>query len=424
MPNINNLSATATGEDWRMTDGDQAWGVCPSSRYEDVAGRFRPVLRTIRESAVERDQNHKLPFAEIAALKSAQFTSLRLPIEEGGLGASLPELFGLLIELSAADPNITNALRAHFGFTEDLLVSSFREYRSMWLKRVANGETSGSGFSEVGVGKLGEFTTHFRRCGDHWKLNGEKYYTTGCLFADWITVAAADDEGEMLTAQVSTSAAGVTVLDDWDGFGQTLTASGTVRFKDVVVPDEFVNPSRRRFRYHFSFYQLVHVATLAGIGRAAASDLARLVAERTRVYSHGNADRAGADPQILQVVGQVRASAYAAAAITLTASNAIQRAYDAQFAGDVDSREAAARLADIEVNQATSIVTDLVLDATTKLFDALGASAVKRENGLDRYWRNSRVITSHNPRIYRDRIVGDFAVNGTRPVTNFRVGKA
>jgi alkylation response protein AidB-like acyl-CoA dehydrogenase len=65
-----------------------------------------------------------------------------------------------------------------------------------------------------------------------------------------------------------------------------------------------------------------------------------------------------------------------------------------------------------------------VLEATTGLFDALGASAVKEGLGLDRYWRNARTIASHNPRIYRDRIVGAFAVNGTAPPREYRVGSA
>jgi len=59
------------------------------------------------------------------------------------------------------------------------------------------------------------------------------------------------------------------------------------------------------------------------------------------------------------------------------------------------------------------VVSDLILGALTLLFDALGASATSRRHSLDRYWRNARTLASHNPRIYKDRIVGDFAVNGT-----------
>jgi alkylation response protein AidB-like acyl-CoA dehydrogenase len=406
-----------------MTQIEQAWGAGPSARYEDLAKRFRHIFAHIRETAVTRDIDRSLPHEEIGWLRAAKFTKLRVPTDEGGLGATLPELFNLLIELSAADPNVTNALRSHFGFTEDILVSPFPAYRQTWLKRIARGDTAGSGHSETGDAKVTAFSTRLIRQDDHWLLNGKKYYTTGSLFADWINLAAADEAGEVIGAQVPTQAPGVTILDDWNGFGQALTASGTVIFKDVVITEDLINPSRQRFRYSIAFFQLVHLATLAGIARAATDDVSRLVSERRRIYSHGNADSVAADPQILQVVGTVRSAAYSAGAIVLKAAESVQRAHEAYFLGDADGLDAAIAIADLEIDQAVTTVTDLVLDATTRLFDALGASAADRNNGLDRHWRNARTITSHNPRIYRSRIVGDFAVNGKWPPGAYRVGE-
>jgi len=165
---------------------------------------------------------------------------------------------------------------------------------------------------------------------------------------------------------------------------------------------------------------------MAGIGRALADDLAGRVRERDRTYSHGNAARVADDPQILQVVGRVRSAAFAAGAVALHAAAALQRADDAQLdpkAGDAE-RTATVRAAQIEVDQAVSVVTDLVLRASTDLFDALGASATLRTHGLDRYWRNARTISSHNPRVYRERQVGAFAVSGTAPPAAYRIGKA
>ena len=403
-----------------MGQTDAGWGAGPSGRYEDLAGRFRTVFAQIRATAPERDRAHGLPWAEIAWLKEAGFTTLRLPVEGGGHGASLPELFNLLVELSQADSNVTNALRAHFGFTEDVLGSSSPEWRARWTARIASGATVGSGVSETGPAKVGQFDTVVRRRGTERVVSGRKFYTTGSLFADYIHLSAEDEDGAAVVAAVPTTAPGVEIVDDWDGFGQALTASGTARFDEVVLPPELIKPDPTRFPYAMAFFQLVHLATLAGIGRAAAEDVGRLVAERTRVYSHGNAGRSAEDPQILAVVGRVRGNAYTAGAVVLKAAEALQRAYEAQG----DGEGSATALADIEVNQAVGVVTSLVLEATTILFDALGASAVKEGLGLDRYWRNARTIASHNPRIYRDRIVGAFAVNGTEPPRQYRVGTA
>ena len=58
----------------------------------------------------------------------------------------------------------------------------------------------------------------------------------------------------------------------------------------------------------------------------------------------------------------------------------------------------------------------------SRLFDALGASATDEAKGLDRYWRNARTVLSHNPWVYKARIVGDWLVNGTGPVGLWGVG--
>jgi alkylation response protein AidB-like acyl-CoA dehydrogenase len=187
-------------------------------------------------------------------------------------------------------------------------------------------------------------------------------------------------------------------------------------FDQVAVAADLVNPERGRARYVGAFFQLVHLATLAGIGRGAANDVARLVAGRSRAYAHGNADRARDDAQILAVVGRVRGAAYAAGAIVQKVAEALERVHEANRAGDAAGEEHAGAIADVETNEAVSVVSDLILGATTELFDALGSSGTDRDHGLDRHWRNARTITSHNPRIYRDRIVGNFAVNGALPV--------
>ncbi len=407
-----------------MTQIDLAWGAGPTARYDELAENFRPVFARIRASAVDRDLSRGLPHAEIGWLKESGFSTLRLPQEDGGFGADLPELFNLLIELSAADSNVTNALRPHFGFTEDVLNSATPEWCSVWKRRIASRELVGNGFSEIGDNKVGSFSTKLTRNGDHWLLNGSKYYTTGSLFADWINLGGNDETGEAVGAVVRRQSDGVEVLDDWDGFGQSQTASGTTHFSNVVVASELITPPGGRFKYSTAFFQLVHLATLAGIGRAAADDVARLVSERTRIYSHGNASRVSQDPQILQVVGRVRSSAYAAGAIVLKSAEALQRAYEIRGETDAKAVERANAVADLEVNQSVGVVTSLVLDAATLLFDALGSSATKRGLDLDRYWRNARTTASHNPRIYRYRVVGDFAVNGTPPPAQYKVGLA
>jgi alkylation response protein AidB-like acyl-CoA dehydrogenase len=407
-----------------MSQIDEAWGAGPSARYEDLARRFRPFFAEIEKGAVLREIGRVLPDAEIKTLKKAGFGALRLPETEGGLGATLPEFFNLLIELSAADSNITQALRGHFGFAENVVNTPAGAFRSRWAERIARGEIAGNAWTEIGNASQTAFATHVARKGSALVLNGAKYYTTGSLFADWIDVGATGLDGEGVTVQVRRDDPGVRVVDDWDGFGQKLTASGTTTFTeasidalDIVVDDE-------KFRYGAAFYQTVHLATLAGIGRAIATETARAVAARTRHFSNAAGPRSSQDPQILQVVGRIRSNAYAASAIVLQVAVALERAYAARSAGDADAEERANAIAELETSQALGVVTNLILEASTILFDTLGASAAKSSNALDRHWRNARTLSSHNPRIYKDRIVGDYAVNGTPPPYQWRIGEA
>lgn len=405
-----------------MSQIDRAWGEGPSERYEAIASRFRPIFAEIAAGAVRRDRDRELPHAAIGALKAAGFGAVRLPVDQGGQGAGLPDLLNLLIELSEADSNVTQALRAHFGFVEDVLNTRSVERRRRWLPRIARGELAGSAWTEIGPASLERFTTALSWKGGEQVLNGAKYYTTGSLFADWIDVGATGLEGEGVSVVVARHAEGVRVVDDWDGFGQVGTASGTTTFQDVAVDPREVVLDEERFRYSAAFYQLVHLATLAGIGRAITAELAGAVAQRQRTYTNAAAARSSQDPQVLQVVGRICAAAYSSGAIVLQAGRALQRAFEARFIGDVAVEDAANAIAELEAAQAQTVVTSLILDAATSQFDALGASATKASLGLDRHWRNARTLTSHNPRIYKDRIVGDYAVNGTLPPYQWRIG--
>jgi alkylation response protein AidB-like acyl-CoA dehydrogenase len=428
-----------------MTVVDTAWGQGPSARYETLIAPFRPIFERIRERAVERELTHALLFPEIQALREAGFTRLRLPKAYGGLDATLPEFFAAAIELGRADPNVINALRSHFGFIEEVLDSPDGAWRNTWLDRLGSGDLSGSGFSETGENPIGTLSTRLHRCDGQWILNGAKYYTSGSLYADWINLSASDESGSIRALLVPTRAPGVEILDDWEGFGQQLTASGTALFHDVPIDDALVKPNAERFRFAGAWFQLIHIATLAGIGQAAADELSAAVAARKRVYAGRSAfNRPSEDPQILQIVGRIRSASYVSGGAVLKAAQALQRvaefrtsataadAVDPPYENEPAANDARAAweaeryranvIADIEVSQTVTVVTDLILSSTTHLFDALGASATKRSTGLDRHWRNARTISSHNPRVYHDRIVGDFAVNGTAPPVKGGIG--
>ncbi|WP_116136519.1 acyl-CoA dehydrogenase family protein [Trinickia diaoshuihuensis] len=390
---------------------------------ERLAERFRPIFARIAEGALERERNRVLPHEPIAWLKAAGFGAVRVPVEYGGAGASLPELISLLIELGEADSNLPQALRGHFAFVEDRLNAAPGPGRETWFRRFVAGEIVGNAWTEVGSVALGDLTTRVSRDGERWVVNGEKYYSTGSIFADWIDVLARRaDDGRDVVALVRTRQSGVTIGDDWDGFGQRTTGSGTATFSDAEVQEHDIIDFSSRFKYQTAFYQLVLLAVLAGVGRAALRDVSREVRERRRVYSHGNGPSAAGDAQVQQVVGKIGASVFAAQATAVEAARAAQRAYEARFGDNEHAEQEANIAAELDSARGQIAVADLVLRACAELFNALGASGTSESKGLDRHWRNARTAASHNPLIYKERIVGDWEINGTEPPYLWQIG--
>lgn len=395
--------------------------VTHSADYKLLVQKYSPVFEKIAAGAVQREQQRILPFEPIQWLKQAGFTAVRVPIEQGGDGASITQLFQLLIELSKADSNVTQALRGHFAFVEDRLNAHRDRDQSHWFKRFVAGETVGNAWTEIGAVKIGEVITKVTRQDQRWVVNGKKYYSTGSIFAEWLDLYAQIAEtGESVIAATRTAQQGVELDDDWDGFGQRTTGSGSTTLRNAEV-DEVI-AFEERFKYQTAFYQLFHLAALAGIAHAAVDEFKQQVRQRTRVFSHGNGARTDQDVQVLQVIGKASAQAYAAEAITIQAAHASQQAYQAHFSQDEAWEKQANILAEIESAQGQVVIADLVLELSTKLFDTLGASATSREKSLDRFWRNARVISSHNPIIYKEKSIGDWEVNGTEPIYVWQIG--
>jgi alkylation response protein AidB-like acyl-CoA dehydrogenase len=388
----------------------------------DLTERFRPVFAKIAEGALDREAARRLPYDQVSWLREAGFGKIRVPRSHGGLGASLPQFFRVLIELGQADSNLPQLLRGHFGFVESRLVLADPAIRDRWLRRIADGVLVGNAQSELGNQSFWDSATTVTQApaGTNWRLNGKKFYSTGSLFADWIHTTATVDPERSATVFVPAAANGVTRLDDWDGFGQRLTGSGTTLFENVEIHADDVQPyanGQLPKSYLAAFFQLVHLATLSGIGRAAVADAAAFVRQRNRNLANPAHPAPKDDPQVQAVVGRITGASFAAEATTLAAVDAVEAVYQAEVAGHATQELFDG--ADAAVYSAQGQVIALVLGLVTELFEVGGASAVTERFRLDRHWRNARTLASHNPVIYRDRIVGDYVLNGTSPSASY-----
>lgn len=389
-------------------------------RYADLHQRFADVFARIADTAVAREQQRELAHDAVAWLREAGFGALRVPQALGGLGASLPQLFRLLIELGEADSNLPQIVRAHFGFVEGRLSSRDSASQDYWFAKVVDGELWGAAMAERTDTTRNSVTLSAVDSG--WQLDGEKYYCTGTLYANWIAAVALDGE-DFVSLAVRTDAPGVTVEDDWDGFGQRLTGSGTTRFKAVNVPEQhivrrFKKDELRAESYLSAFYQLFHLATLAGIANAVLRDATEFVKGRTRAFGVPGQSSPKDDPLVQRVIGRLSSLAYAARTQVLAVAEVLQDVHEAEQGGHATEQHYTE--AEIRAFQAQQIMLEQVLEATTLLFEVGGASATSESRRFDRHWRNARTLASHNPAIFRERALGNYYLNDVAPNAAWR----
>ncbi|PWB33894.1 acyl-CoA dehydrogenase [Pseudomonas sp. SDI] len=375
------------------------------------------LLPLIAEGAARRERERELPFEAIRQIAEAGLYTCRIPQAYGGPGGSVADVIGLLLRIAAVDSNVAQALRPGFGFVEGLLASraeGAEEERRRWFARYLDGAIVGNAGWEVG-GANGLVSARIVAEGAHFRASGSKYYSTGALYADWISTVALDEQDLPVSFVLPRDRAGLELLDDFDAMGQRLTASGTTRLNNVqVFADEIrtrtVEEGRRTLVT--PFLQLFLATVQAGIARNALDDAARFAREHARPIKHSTATRSVDDPYVQLSVGEISARAFSAEAVVLKAAASIDRAWAAELEPTLVD------VAAVDVAQAQFITGESALKAAELLFDVGGASTTGRAHNLDRHWRNARTVTNHNPRHWKAAAVGAWQLSGTPPPTS------
>jgi alkylation response protein AidB-like acyl-CoA dehydrogenase len=379
----------------------------------DRVARLPEIVARLRAADADAERHRVLQHDEVAALRDAGVLNLRIPTRYGGPGGSIRDVISAVVDIASGSSNVAQGLRAHFGFLERLLSNRATEdERAEWFPRVNAGLVVGNAITDALGSAPGSGATVVAPDADGvLRLNGYKFYSTGALYADVIAVGASDANGADVQVIVPADREGVELFDDWDGFGQRTTASGSTRFTNVAVDaSEVITASDgRQLAHGTAFLQLYLAAVSAGIAAAVKADAVDFLRHRARPAAHSVADRAVDDPFFLHAVGEVSAWASAARTLVLAAADTLDDLVDRGAENDPDAVAAAA----IAVAEAQLVAERLTVDAAERLFDAGGASATARGLNLDRHWRNVRTVASHSPLDYKAHAAGNYAVNGT-----------
>jgi SfnB family sulfur acquisition oxidoreductase len=365
--------------------------------------------------AAERDRQRILPRAELDLWSESGLGAITVPRQYGGADVSFATLAEVFVILCTADPALGQIPQNHFGLLGVLREIGTPDQKARLYAEVLAGQRLGNAGPErrsTDAATILQGTTRLRTTNDGLRLTGRRFYSTGALFAHRVPARATDDEGRAVQVWVPRDAPGLTVVDDWNAFGQRTTASGTVTFEEVPVDPRDVLPIWQLADRPGLFgptSQLIQAAIDQGIAEAAVADALAFVRERARPWIDSGLERATDDPYIIADVGRLQIDLHAAHEVLLEAG----RTLDAVAAQPVDA-ESSAR-ASVAVAEAKVLTTRIALEASEKLFELAGSSSTRAAHNLDRHWRNARTHTLHDPVRWKLHLVGNYHLNHVLP---------
>ncbi|GAA2079389.1 acyl-CoA dehydrogenase family protein [Actinomadura alba] len=382
--------------------------------------RARQVADALAADATQREREAKPPHAEVQLLKDAGLVTLLGPNAHGGAGERWSTALRVCREVSKADGSIGQLLGYHylwawavrfFGTEEQIAEQEALYTRNCYFYGGAINPRD----KQVVVTDEG----------DTLRLNGRKSFASGSVVSDLTCLLGTLDDGRPVFMIVDSKSAGLIYNYDWDNIGQRLTESGSVTLADLSVPwdaaigyvDKQINPMPYNSLSLLTL-QLIMTNMYQGIAEGAMETAAEYTRTTTRPWPYGGDDKESATDEwyILEAYGDFRSKLWATEALINHVDEELsellhgpREAVTFQQRGEAAVRIAAAKQRIIKEG----------LEVGTRMFDVMGARATAARYGFDRFWRNLRTHSLHDPVAYKQREVGRYALLGELPEPSF-----
>ncbi|WP_329601688.1 acyl-CoA dehydrogenase family protein [Paraburkholderia antibiotica] len=368
------------------------------------------LLAALRANAAQRDRDGGHAAQEKQWIADAGLLTLAVPREFGGAGARWSAIYEVVRELARVDSALAHLL----GFTCLQVVSIDLWGNPRQRERYLRGTVEQRWWWGNAVNPLDTRLVATATPDGGYLLDGQKGFCSGTRGSQMMTVSAHDAAtGKTVFAAVPTTRDGIAVHDDWNPIGQRQTDSGSVSFTRVrIEPHELLErPDTPYASLRTLISQLVLTNLFVGLAQGALEEARAYVNEHGRPWLSSGVARATDDPYLIQRFGEMHLQTVAAEALATRAAHALDDAWQQGPSLDAETR---ARVA-LATSEAKIVAHRAALDLGEKLFDACGARATHAPLALDRFWRNARVHTLHDPLDYRVRDVGRYALCGTLP---------
>ena len=363
-----------------------------------------------KSNAVQRDAQRILPFQEIEAYSQSGLWAITVPKQYGGAEVSSLTVAKIIALMSGVDGSIGQIPQNHFYALEVLRNTGTEQQKQKLYAEVLKGARFGNALAEFKTKNATQKQTAITPTEHGFVVNGEKFYCTGSLFAHRIPTLVKDHENREFLAFIARESEGLELIDDWSGFGQRTTGSGTVKFNNVQVAAEDIIPFDTAFSQATlvgPFAQIMHAAIETGIARAAFEETLHRV-RQARPWIDSGVDQATADPLILFELGRIVADVRASEVLLKQAARSIDAAKPQPTAANIAK-------ASLDVAKVRAHSTETALKASSKLIELAGSRGSQREDGLDRFWRNARVHTLHDASRWKYYFIANHLLNGVLP---------
>lgn len=370
------------------------------------------VARRLAETANARDQAGGHAAQERGWLRASGLLTLSIPTAFGGQGADWPTVLQVVRILARADSALAHLLGFHYLQLAGIeLYGSAQQQRCLLPQSVDQNLFWGNALNPLDRRVIATQTE------DGFVLDGIKSFSSGSVGSDWLTVSAwhADSQSALIGV-LPTRQPGVTVQADWDAFGQKQTDSGNVHFEAVTLPAAQVlqapgQAATPQSTLRSQVAQLIMANLYLGIAEGAFEAARNYVQHEARPWFASGAQTAGADPLVQHRFGQLWLKLRPASVLADHAAHELERLFRLGAAVTAQQRGELA----VAVAEAKCLAHVAGIDISSQMFELTGARATSARYGYDRFWRNARVHTLHDPIDYKLRDLGRYALGGTVP---------
>ncbi|TXI45049.1 acyl-CoA dehydrogenase family protein [Methylophilus sp.] len=397
----------------RLDDVEASHGVAFSGSIQEITQQLCDYLA---QTAVERDAAGGTPYEQRQAVRDSGLLKLLIAKNDGGLGGNWQQIYSIIRQIARVDSSIAQVFAFQF-----LMLASIRLYgsESQWQQYFRLTAERNLWWGNA-LNPL-DNRTIARKVTGGYVFSGQKSFCSGSMGSDYLIVSAIEEgSGKFLVAAVPTNRSGIHLNGDWDNIGQRQTDSGSAEFTQLRVDDSELlmqpGPLSSPFATVRSLVaQLIFTNIYLGIAEGALQEGAKYTRSSSRVWSGSLANTVHEDPFTLLHYGEFWASLHASAVLADHAANLLDAAWQQTLGLDEQTRgELALAVFSAKVN-----ATRAGLDVTTRIFEVAGARATTAKLRMDRFWRNLRVYTLHDPVDYKLKDLGDWALNGQYPTPSF-----